>query len=359
MKFYKLFIFKFFVIGLIAIIAMQTVVLFYLDKVYFLDNSQYVASKIEILSKSQITEMKASISSSINNLTYSFDGKYISYVDNNFIKVINLESGETNIIAPNKGMQITNFKWIYDRNRLIIAEKSTSTNNTPYFKLYYYDTNDNSITEIYDNVHNKSIKIPVLNNQERISQIEMSTLTNLIYLKIASSIQLSRIYIINIMAQKSSTSLFTHNIGNVGVLKADDVLVYENSTSDHVDYTGSTLPITIQGESNFKLIGIDNNDTVYLALISGGKVATVYYGNVLNNNWQNINLPEPVSLSNITLTGNGDVFINNSSTLTLSNLKTGQTIQYNGKFVGMFDGGYICRTNNEVIRKTFKYESIN
>jgi hypothetical protein len=352
MKIHKLFIFRFFVFGLIAMLAIQTSVLFYLDKIYFSDNSQYIASKILVSSKLQITEMKASIDSSTTNLTYSFDGKYISYLYNNTIKIINLESGKTNNVAPNKGMQITSFKWIYDRNRLIIAEKSSSTNSTPYFKLYYYDTSDNSITEVYDNANNKSIKIPVLNNQEKITQIEMSTLTNLIYLKITSSIQSSRIYIINIMAQKSSASLYTHNIGNIGLLKADDVLIYENLSNGKVDYTGSNLPISIKGENKFKLIGIDKNDNVYLALISAEKAITVYYGNVLKNTWQNINLSKPVSLNNIILTGNGDVFINNTSSLTLSNIKNGQTTHYNGKLVGIFDGGYISRTSNVITRKT-------
>lgn len=80
-------------------------------------------------------------------------------------------------------MKVSSYKWIYDRNRIIIAKISTS-GYTYYGKLYYFDMTDKNMTEIRDNYYNKDIKISLTGSSDSVTGIDMSAQTDLTFLKV-------------------------------------------------------------------------------------------------------------------------------------------------------------------------------
>jgi len=349
MKIYQTFLFKFFVFGLAAMIIVQCGILAFVGNVYFSDNASYIGHKVETKQSDKIKTTNFAVENGVKQFYGSFDGKYAAYQYNHSIEILNLDNGTKKNIEAAKGMQIVCFKWIYDRDRLMIAERSKSGS---YFKLYSYDTSDKSTTEVIDNVDEKSIKISVLGSDETVSQIEMSTLTNLIYLKIAGK-NSSRLYKINIMAQKSSITIPTHHIGNIALLKSDDIILYENTYNDTVYDSSSGKTLSIGGKNKLKLIGADNSDNVYLTPATNNKTSVIYYGDELLGIWQTINLPSAVSMNDLYLTGNGELYANNSSSSSLVNIKTGKTTKYKGSLKGVYDFGFLTQSGNKLVRQPF------
>lgn len=347
-KIHQLFIFRFFFIGLAVVMAIEMAFIIFLDKFYFADNSQYHAQLVNG-DNVKVTDAKISIDNGITGISYSYDGKYISYLSGGIVSVCNMQTGDRNVITAADNMNITNYKWIYDRDRLIIAERSDNA-STPYYRLYYYDTGDKTTAEIYNGANNTRFKINTLENSEKIDQVEMSTLTNLIYIKFSDESGDSRLYRINIMGQKSTVKLRTKHIGKIALLKQDDVLVYEDSYNGRVYTTGRTSSVTIDGQNQFKIIGLDEEDNVYLAYISGGLVNSIYYGDITKNKWSKMALPAPAVYSSLYLNRARNVFQCDQGSHTLTNLLTGKGVTFKGDFSGVITGGYISQDGSDVYR---------
>lgn len=346
--------FKIFIIGFLAIVIIQFGGLVFLETVYFADNSSYSSTKVENKATKEVSKSKLILEEGSTNTSASYDGKYLAYLKNNDLFVLNLDDTNKTKVSANDGMEILYYKWIYDRNRLILAERPTDTKNGTFFKLYYYDVDSKSKVEIFNEVNNRSIKIPIYNNNEKIDAIDMSTLTNIIYVKLSSSNNYSRVYSINIMAQEKSINTVTHNIGKIISTKRDDVLLYENLNDRKAFKYGNSLPLEISGNNNLSLLGIDNKDNIYLALTNNDKTQTVYYGNITNNDWKKIDIKTVVDINNIYINLKGQIFIKDSSKSIIKEFLTGKETYYNGKIIDMYDNGIISEKNNEITKSIFQ-----
>ncbi|MFL0198011.1 hypothetical protein ACJDU8_20950 [Clostridium sp. WILCCON 0269] len=345
---------KIFIIGFLAIAIIQFGILVFLETAYFADNSSYSSTKVENNATKEVSRSKLILEEGSIDTSASYDGKYLAYLKNNDLFVLNLDDTNKTKVFANAGMEIIYYKWIYDRNRLILAERPTDTKNGTYFKLYYYDVDSKSKVEIFNEVNNRSIKIPIYNSNEKMDAIYMSTLTNIIYIKLSNSNNYSRIYSINIMAQEKSINTVTHNIGKIISTKRDDVLLYENLNDGKVFRHDSNLPLEIDGNSNLDLLGIDNKDNIYLALTNNNKTQTIYYGNMANKDWKKIDMKMAVDISNIFINLKGQVFIKDNSKSIIRELLTRKETYYSGKIIDMYDNGIISEKNNEITKSIFQ-----
>jgi len=345
---------KFFIIGFLVIVIIQIGTLIYLEKVYFADNASYSSTKVEDNTTPQPSKLKLILEQGSTNITASYDGKYISYLKDNNLFVANSQETNKIKVSANNGMEIAYYKWIYDRNRIIIAERPINYKNGTFYKLYYYDLDSKSKVEIANEMNNKSIQIPINSSNEKITSIEMSTLTNVIYIKLSSSNGSSRIYSINIMAQQKNVNTVTHSIGKIASTKKDDVLLYENLNDKKVYQSGSNTPVTIDGKSNFSLLGVDSKDNIYLALTDNKKSKLIYYGNISNKNWNKVNVNTEANINNIYMNFKGQVFINDNSKSIMTELLTGKGTSYHGKILDMYEGGIVSEENSEIIETIFQ-----
>ncbi|MBV7271671.1 hypothetical protein JMF89_03905 [Clostridiaceae bacterium UIB06] len=346
--------FKIFIIGFLPILIIQFGILVFLETVYFADNSSYSSKKVENDSTKDVSKPKLVLEEGSINTSASYDGKYLAYLKNNDLLVLNLDNASKTKVSADVGMEIVYYKWIYDRNRLILAERSTDTKNDMFFKLYYYDVDSNNKVEIFNEVNNRSIKIPIYSGNERIDAIDMSTLTNAIYVKLSSSNDYSRIYRINIMAQEKSINTVTHDIGKIISTKRDDVLLYENSKDRKVFEYGNSSPLEVDGNSNLCLLGIDNKDNIYLAPINNDKTQTIYYGSITNKDWKKINIKTLIDINDIYINIKGQIFIKDTSKSIIKELSIGKETYYNGKIIGIYNNGIISEKNNEITKSIFQ-----
>lgn len=344
---------KIFIIGFLAIIIIQFGGLVFLETVYFADNSSYSSTKVENNATQEVSKLKLILEEGSTNTSASYDGKYLAYLKNKDLFVLNLDDTNKTKVSANDGMEILYYKWIYDRNRLILAERPTNIKNGTFFKLYYYDVDSKSKVEIFNEVNNRSIKIPIYNSNEKIDAIDMSTLTNIIYVKLSSSNNYSRVYSINIMAQEKRINTVTHNIGKVISTKRDNVLLYENLSDRKVFKHSDSLPLEIDGNSNLRLLGIDNSDNIYLALINNNKTKTIYYGSITNKSWKKIDINTSVDINDIYINFKGQSYIINRSKSIAKDILTGKETYYIGKIIGMYENGIISEKNNEITKSIY------
>jgi hypothetical protein len=345
---------KIFVIGLLAILVIQLGALVFLESVYFTDNASYSSIKVENNVTKESSKSKLILEDGSTNISSSYDGEYLAYLKNNDLFVSNLENADKIKVSANDGMEISYYKWIYDRNRLILAERPINLKNGVFFKLYYYDVDSKSKEEIFNGVNNTSIKIPAYSRNEKIDVIDMSTLTNVIYVKLSSSNNYSRVYSINIMAQEKSIGTVTHNIGKIISTKKDNVLLYENLKDRKVFKYGSKIPIEIDGNSNLSLLGIDNTDNVYFALTNNDKTQMIYYGNIANNDWKKVDIKTEIDTNNIYVNFKGQIFIKDISKSIIKELLAGKGTYYIGNIIDIYDNGIINEKDNEIIRTIFQ-----
>lgn len=345
---------KIFIIGFLAILIIQFGALVFLETVYFADNASYFSTKIESNSTKEPSKSKLTLENGSTNASASYDGKYLAYLKDNNLFVLNLEDTNKIKVSASDGMEILYYKWIYDRSRLILAERPINLKDGAFFKLYYYDVDSKSKVEIFNEVNNRSIKIPIYNSNEKIDAVDMSTLTNVIYVKLSSLNNYSRVYNINIMAQEKSINTVTHDIGKIISTKRDDVLLYENLNDKKVFRYGNSLPMEIDGNSNLSLLGIDNKDNVYLALTNNDKTQVIYYGNVTNKDWKKVDMKTVVNTNNIYVNLKGQIFIKESSKSIIKELLTGKETYYNGNIIDMYDNGTINEKNNEITKTIFQ-----
>lgn len=336
-------------------LIIQFGVLVFLENVYFVDSVSYSSTKIKNDTAKEAVKPKLILENGSSNITASFDGKYLAYLKDNNLFVLNSENAEKTKVSANDGMEISYYKWLYDRNRLVLVERPISPKNGAYFKFYYYDMNNKAKVEIFNEVNNRNIEIPMHNINEKISLIDMSTLTNVIYVKLSNlNNNYSKIYRINIMAQENSINTGTHNIGKIASTKQDDVLIYENLDDKKVFSSNNNLPIEIEGNSNLSLLGVDNSDNVYLALTNDNKTQLIYYGNISGENWQKIDIKTSVDTNNIYVNFKGQIFIKDSSKSTINEFLTGKETYYNGNIIDIYNEGIISEKNNQIIKTIFQ-----
>ena len=121
-------------------ILLQLSGLFYINNYFLSNNSDFKISKVVNNKK---TNAEVYIPDGAQNINVSYDGRYIAYYEKDVLKVINTNTGDVKTIEFNKGVKVSYYKWLSDRNRMLIAEKHTSSSGNS-FELAYYDVDKDS-----------------------------------------------------------------------------------------------------------------------------------------------------------------------------------------------------------------------
>jgi hypothetical protein len=344
----KAFVLRFFILGLAIFLILGISILMFLDKYYLVDNSHI---KGILTSSTTISKVDVSLPSDAQGVSFSADGDYMSYTENNNIQVVDLNSGVKKTVVASDSMSISFYKWVSDRDRLILAEKS---DNDKYFKLYYYDVVNNDTVEIADAMSQSIVKITANGKSDAVTDIQMSTLTNLIYVKMTNSSKVSHLYKIDIMVKGGSIYMPYNNIGTINLLKGDDKLLYENLDNNKIYLRGRSAPFTVDKKKYFKVLGSDDNDVIYLAEYDNdsSKTSNFYYGNDTTG-WTKVTPNLPVNISDVFVSNSGQIYVNDVTGSALINFKNNSQTKYSGKFLGIYSDGIISVENNQVLRTKF------
>lgn len=391
-KFFKSKLFFYIRAGLISLLAFLVVengVLLYINNYYLKDNGEYVA-KIITPSSSAAAIKGVSVTSGAQNLACSHDGRYVAYLENGVVSVIDMTNSSVYHIDSIADMQVSYFKWVYDRDRLIIAQKPTAASGK-YTKLYYYDMKDRALTEIRDNTNDKSIELSMGDAADQVSDYDMSTTIVKAYVKITSQSGKSKLWTVDAYGGGADVrgSTVTTNIGKIQSLKTQDKLIYENKDNGKVYLYGKSTPITAGGNTNLSIVGFDSSDNVYLALTNGGATNTIYHGSYDSDeakwNFESVSLSASVNIGNVYVGLDGSIYYvdeassaickawpkddgtssvsssssssskpsSQTSSMQVSSITSNGGIKFTGKVIGIFDKGFVTIYNDQITPHKF------
>lgn len=335
-------------------LLIQASVLLYLDKVYFKHSSDAI----------QITEVKNVIKSKDLNVVIpadakqiqsSFDAKYITYIQNNKLMIIDTDTCTTKEIVTNEGGELLYNNWIPKNNIIMVATKKTNSSGDQIISVFTY----NAKNDVEINVQNdKDYKEPI-NYEDGIGvdNIVSSLQTGVTYVSVSRNKTNSKIYRIDTNGKKTSLKDKVPEIGDMKAYQHKDVLVYQDSLNKSFYYytNGKVTKLNFDGMGDLVLLGANNDNSLVMGVITDNKVTNIISGQISADpkTWTNsITLDEPILPKYVHISENGDILVNDCLKGKILNLTKQSTISYDGKFIDLNDKVITSLVDNKIKLKS-------
>lgn len=335
-------VFKNIILCIVVSLTIQMAGFFYVNN-YFLDlNASIVSQKVgdSSVNNKTASNNETKVPSNAKSINTSYDASYIAYYLGDELYIVNTKTGKNTNVSFSKGVKISFYKWLPDRNRMLIAEKKTDT-----LSISYYDIDKAQKDSIAD--------LGAFSPSVEVKDIEASPLTNVIYIKVANSVKSDAIYWVNIMKSKKIIPTETSNIGKIEVIPHEDKMVYEDITGNKVYVTGIRSALSFFGSTKTCLLETDNNDNIYIGNIdANNNIDKIFFGTLKENtsSWKILQLGTLVSKENILVTASGKVYIKDNLKSILKEVKTGKEIAYRGIFLQAYSDGIASLSNGMFVK---------
>jgi len=346
--------FKRIVTWIVISLIIQSSVLLYLDKFYFVTETNFQAKKVDNTKKPDVKNVKINVPTSATQLSVSYDGKYLAYYDNDTLKVVNTQTGDLKEVNFDRDIKLSYYKWQSDVDNLLIAEKKATTKGDS-IKLSRYEPQKGKKFDINNDNNGNPVFISLPDKKSEVQDLEFSALTNMIYAKIGHSGSRNSIYSIDVMARMNKLKINSYFTGNIVTFRTDSRMAYENLTYHKIYVTGSQNPINIKGVTSPALLATDEEDNLYIGKREGNNITKIYYGQISDNtsNWKSIDLQGPVKAENIYVAGNGKIYTNDNLKGIVYNITDNKEVQYEGQFLQIYNAGVYSVSEGILSKKTF------
>ncbi|MDU1003583.1 MAG: dipeptidyl-peptidase IV [Clostridium butyricum] len=306
-------------------IILQIGGLFVLDNFVFKHSSKFKSNKIDI-EKQNTKDINVIIPNGAENVNISYNGKYLTYYENDTLYIEESKTGTKTEVKTEDNGEILYYKWLSDRDRLIIAEKVVKDGETV-IQLITYSPKDSSVSYV--------TSICDYEDDMKVMKITESTFTSVYYVDIYKGGLKSMVYRIDINNDKSKVSLQASVLGNMQVIPHVDRLVYEDEINNKFYVTSPNKQLTFNSNKNLTLLGIDRNDVIYIGELNGEKISSIIYGRVDEDtsSWKTVNLEAVVNRKDIYFNNESEILINDNLKGAVKNLTTGLEVEYEGKLV--------------------------
>ena len=306
-------------------IILQVGGLFVLDNFVFKHSSKFKSNKIDI-EKQNTKDINVIIPNGAENVNISYNGKYLTYYENDTLYIEESKTGTKTEVKTEDNGEILYYKWLSDRDRLIIAEKVVKDGETV-IQLITYSPKDSSVSYV--------TSICDYEDDMKVMKITESTFTSVYYVDIYRGGLKSMVYRIDINNDKSRVSLQASVLGNMQVIPHVDRLVYEDEINNKFYVTSPNKQLTFNSNKNLTLLGIDRNDVIYIGELNGEKISSIIYGKVDEDtsSWKTVNLEAVVNRKDIYFNNESEILINDNLKGAVKNLTTGLEVEYEGKLV--------------------------
>ncbi|MBO1684886.1 MULTISPECIES: dipeptidyl-peptidase IV [Clostridium] len=306
-------------------IILQIGGLFVLDNFVFKHSSKFKSNKIDI-EKQNTKDINVIIPNGAENVNISYNGKYLTYYEKDTLYIEESKTGTKTEVKTEDNGEILYYKWLSDRDRLIIAEKVVKDGETV-IQLITYSPKDSSVSYV--------TSICDYEDDMKVMKITESTFTSVYYIDIYRGGLKSMVYRIDINNDKSRVSLQASVLGNMQVIPHVDRLVYEDEINNKFYVTSPNKQLTFNSNKNLTLLGIDRNDVIYIGELNGEKISSIIYGKVDEDtsSWKTVNLEAVVNRKDIYFNNESEILINDNLKGAVKNLTTGLEVEYEGKLV--------------------------
>ncbi|MBZ9625244.1 hypothetical protein G9F71_020585 [Clostridium sp. FP2] len=335
-------------IWIVVSLSLQCLVLFYIDH-YFLatSDSKVVSKKIIEDKKEETKKIDITVPESAEKILASYDAKYLSYYEDQQLKIVNCKDGKVKDIEAKEGSEICFYKWLPDRNRMYLVEKN-SNDESGKLVLYSYDLSKGEKSKVKD--------LNWSNGGTKVEDIQVSTLTGFYYVKASNNGERSSTYKISRMGNMTKVDTIPNKVSNIVSSRHKDNLVYEGSVYNKIYATDLEEPITVKDVDKLAIIGIDNNDNVYLGELKDKLVSKIYYGKTEDKteDWKTIELQQPCERDDLFVSDAGKVYQHDSLQGVVKEINSGSQTSYEGKFLQMYAKGIVSLVGNKISFVPFK-----
>lgn len=231
-----------------------------------LDSYIYKLERVSYLEESSSTTntigTKIKLDNDIEDLQFSFNNKYYSYLKDSKIYINYTKNGENYAIIEEED-NICYYNLLFDKNRIIYITSSEYSSTSTKLDIKTYEIESKSKNEF---------KTFYVTNFSKIKDINMSPLTNMIYINVETktsykvSNTVYKVDLFNNIAQVKSGYIIEKMIP----LQHNDYIYYQDE--DYNIYFSSSYYSLFKSE--VEMIGIDEDDRVYF--IDKDTHSTVY-----------------------------------------------------------------------------------
>lgn len=327
-----------YIVWAILSIMLQFSGLYILENTLFKNTSEFKSEDLN-LNKDKTENINATVPSSAEEITISYSGEYLTYVENGKLFVEEAENGNPQEVVTQDNGEIMYYKWLSDRNRLIIAEKIMK-DGTEIIQLITYDPRDNS----------QIVVKTICNYQENmeINKISASVLTGVYYIDVYKGNMKSVLYRIDRNEKLTRETVRADVLGNMEVIPREDRLIYEDKINNKFYITNPNNRLEFNSNKNLALLGIDKEGIVYVGELDGEKVSSVTYGKPEEDTstWKKIDLEDVVNKHDLYFNEKSEILINHNLEGKVKNLMTGKEIEYEGKLIEIKED-FIATVDND------------
>ncbi len=330
-------------------LSIQQGAFLYIEYFYLGGDVEITATKVEDKKKEdeKFNPNEFPINGKTHNIDVSMNGKYISYMEEDFLKVYNSENGEKQTFRCETQGEVVAYRWLDTEDIMLVIQK-VEEDGAYYFEPVSYDVSKDEARELADFHYNK-MRIGINSEEDRIEDIAFSTSTHSLYINIKKSNGLCDLYYSNVMnmVTKIRNNKEIENIV-VPVTNTDAVMEMDGN----VTVLNSPDNIIIDGVEKPVLLGGDNEDNIYIGNEVGGKITEVYFKNLddKKSQWDAYYLDNPVSRENISVTYTGKVYVIDYVNNCITELNSNNIYDYKGQFIKAYDGGFITMFNNKIVK---------
>jgi hypothetical protein len=337
---------------IIAALLLQSAVLLYLDKFYFVNEIAFKTKEIEVPTAAPQKEKdQIEIPDSAKLVSISYDGKFLAYYDRNILQVVNTVSGTKNQVSFDKDEQVSFYKWLPNTNTMIIAEKKITTKGDT-LEFSNYDVQKDEKKDISVDSKGKTNFITLPDKASEVQGIQLSTLTNMIYIKIGHNGNKNSVYSMNAMLKIEKLKLNGYFTGSIVTFPYEARLAYEDTTNNKLYVTGASKAITIKDALKPVLIASDGENRLYVGEVKVDKVKKIFFGLVKEptDKWKSVELSTAVDKKDIYVSSEGSIYVNNNLQGVVTEITTGKQTTYTGRFLQMYSEGLISVSNGKLVK---------
>jgi hypothetical protein len=328
-------------------LSLQCLGLFYIDHYFLADDSKVVTKKVDEEKAEKVKNIDIKLPQTVQKVSVSYDAKFLSYYEDEELNIVNCKDGSVTNIEVEEGTIISFYKWLPDRNRMLLVEKKSN------------DESSNLILYSYDVAKGEKVKVKDLtwsDAKSEVQDIQLSTLTGVTYVKVDNKGRKSGIYRIDRMGSMTRIDTIPTFVSNIALVRLEDKLVYEGLVYNSIFVTGDDKAISIDGVEKLTLIGTGNDDNVYVGELKDKRIGKIYFGKTSQKteDWKVINLQDSSEKKDLFVSSVGKVYQNDSLRGVIKEVNSGTQTSYQGKLLQLYTKGIVSLVNNKVNFVYFK-----
>lgn len=332
---------KLIVIAVLSLL-LQISGLYILNNFVFVNSSEFKSTKLQ-LKKDPTKYLNASIPSNAENITLSYDGKYLTYSIEKSLYIEDTKTGKSSEIKTEDNEVIMYHKWLDGRGILTIVEK-VKKDGAEKLQLMTYNAANSSKTFVKE--------ICKFKDNMKITNMTTSVLTNVYYIDINKGGSKNVVYRIDRNDDLTQVDIKANILGNMQALQHEDRLIYEDKVDGKFFITSPNEQLKFNSNKKLTLLGVDRNDVVYIGEFNGEKISSILYGKVNENTdtWKKVTLDSPVNRDYLYFNKKSEIVINDNLKGIVKNLTTGKEIEYEGKFAQAKEDFIVTIDNNSKLK---------